>query len=288
MERGKKSSSKDARWAAALSEMTREQSLVTQLRAVMLPALQLAGGDRAEVVASMFQSILNCSAKAISELKLLRPDNRCRDDDATVDDKRRVRKIVAGPGDDAKPHRKRRSRLADDSLRLETPVPDYDGHQWRKYGQKLISNAKHPRSYYRCTYVREQGCRATKTVQQQQQEAGGANDDPAKYAVVYYGQHTCKPSSSGTNNVAVVKTGSGAADELAPSDSPCSNILDTCTSVIVHHHHNLNSDLLDMAAYVADAEYDQLSDVAVFSPLYLDTDWATGAHAHWLLKNGDW
>jgi hypothetical protein len=38
---------------------------VTQLRAVVLPALQHAGGDPAEVVAQMFESILDCSAKAI-------------------------------------------------------------------------------------------------------------------------------------------------------------------------------------------------------------------------------
>jgi hypothetical protein len=103
----------DDRSTAVLREMAREQSLVTQLRAVVLPVLQLAGGDRAEVVAQMFQSILDCSAKAIAELKLLRLD-RSRCDDAPppveVDDKRRVRKIFSSDADGDKPNRQQRKR----------------------------------------------------------------------------------------------------------------------------------------------------------------------------------
>jgi hypothetical protein len=37
------------------------------------------------------------------------------------------------------------SRRYDDLVSLETPVPHYDGRQWRKYGQKHINKAKHPR-----------------------------------------------------------------------------------------------------------------------------------------------
>ncbi|KAF0923347.1 hypothetical protein E2562_005306 [Oryza meyeriana var. granulata] len=28
-----------------------------------------------------------------------------------------------------------------------TPVPHYDGHQWRKYGQRNINNSKHQRIF---------------------------------------------------------------------------------------------------------------------------------------------
>ncbi|KAM0917826.1 hypothetical protein ACQ4PT_009250 [Festuca glaucescens] len=295
------SSSNDDRWGAALTEMAREQSLVALLRAVVLPALQLAGGNSAEVVADMFESILDCSTKAIAELKLVRLDrssakataelelvrlDRSRGQDA-VDHKKIVRKILSGDVNNAK-QRKRRRRLADDSVKLETPVPDYDGHQWRKYGQKPINNAMYPRNYYQCTYMKEHGCRATKTVQQQ--EEGAADDGPAMYAVVYYGQHTCKPSA------AVVGAGSGA-DELARSDSQCSNISVTCTVVVDHHHNRTasvesNYNLLDMAGdLAADAEvkaYGQLLDVAGFSPLDLGTGWAIDSQAHGLLKYGDW
>jgi hypothetical protein len=156
------------------------------------------------------------------------------------------------------------------------------------------------RSYYKCTYKQEQDCGATKTVQQYQDCAG--TDEPAMYTVVYFGQHTCKPSGNDADAAVVIKTESTGrssgcgAGELSPSDSQCSNISVTCTSVVVDHHQRTASiesscKLLDMAPDLANAEvntYDQLYDVAAFSPLDLDTDWAIDAHWHDLLKNGYW
>ncbi|GJR62890.1 probable WRKY transcription factor 70 [Tanacetum coccineum] len=66
-----------------------------------------------------------------------------------------------------------------------TSVLADDGHAWRKYGQKQILNSKHQRNYYRCTYKFDQGCLATKQVQQIQ-------DSPPKYKTIYSGDHTCK------------------------------------------------------------------------------------------------
>ncbi|GJY29661.1 probable WRKY transcription factor 70 [Tanacetum coccineum] len=66
-----------------------------------------------------------------------------------------------------------------------TSVLADDGHAWRKYGQKQILNSKHQRSYYRCTYKFDQGCLATKQVQQIQ-------NSPPKYKTIYSGDHTCK------------------------------------------------------------------------------------------------
>jgi hypothetical protein len=66
--------------------------------------------------------------------------------------------------------------------------PDDDGHSWRKYGQKDILGAKHPRGYYRCTHRNSQGCAATKQVQR-------ADEDNALFDVVYHGQHTCRPTT---------------------------------------------------------------------------------------------
>ncbi|CAK7343544.1 unnamed protein product [Dovyalis caffra] len=60
-----------------------------------------------------------------------------------------------------------------------------DGHAWRKYGQKLILNAKYPRSYFRCTHKFDQHCQATKQVQRVQEE-------PPLYRTTYHGHHTCK------------------------------------------------------------------------------------------------
>ncbi|KAF3433261.1 hypothetical protein FNV43_RR24363 [Rhamnella rubrinervis] len=61
-----------------------------------------------------------------------------------------------------------------------------DGHAWRKYGQKEILHAKYPRAYFRCTRKHDQGCRATKQVQQVQ-------DEPVRlFQITYIGQHTCR------------------------------------------------------------------------------------------------
>ncbi|XP_057513378.1 WRKY DNA-binding transcription factor 70-like [Actinidia eriantha] len=60
-----------------------------------------------------------------------------------------------------------------------------DGYAWRKYGQKVILNAKYPRNYYRCTHKFDQSCQATKQVQR-------TEDDPAMYRTTYHGHHTCK------------------------------------------------------------------------------------------------
>ncbi|XP_040382880.1 transcription factor WRKY19-like [Oryza brachyantha] len=67
--------------------------------------------------------------------------------------------------------------------------PADDGHSWRKYGQKDILGAKHPRGYYRCTHRNTQGCTATKQVQR-------TDDDASLFDVVYHGEHTCRPAAA--------------------------------------------------------------------------------------------
>ncbi|KAK3129887.1 hypothetical protein QOZ80_6BG0486120 [Eleusine coracana subsp. coracana] len=66
----------------------------------------------------------------------------------------------------------------------EPMTPVDDGHSWRKYGQKEILGAKHPRGYYRCTHRHSQGCTATKQVQR-------SDLDPELFDVIYLGTHTC-------------------------------------------------------------------------------------------------
>ncbi|KAL3635677.1 WRKY Transcription Factor [Castilleja foliolosa] len=62
--------------------------------------------------------------------------------------------------------------------------PRDDGYNWRKYGQKDILGAKHPRSYYRCTHRAARDCFATKQVQR-------SDDDPTVFDTTYKGTHTC-------------------------------------------------------------------------------------------------
>ncbi|KAJ0986202.1 hypothetical protein J5N97_004558 [Dioscorea zingiberensis] len=59
-----------------------------------------------------------------------------------------------------------------------------DGYHWRKYGQKGILGAKHPRSYYRCTHRNTYGCPATKQLQK-------TDNNPTLLNIIYYGDHTC-------------------------------------------------------------------------------------------------
>ncbi|KAL6655839.1 hypothetical protein ACP70R_006665 [Stipagrostis hirtigluma subsp. patula] len=103
----------------------------------------------------------------------------------------------------------------------ESPVDD--GHSWRKYGQKGILGAKHPRSYYRCKHRHSQGCVATKQVQR-------TDDDPTLFDVTYHGRHTCvhqvvaaSPAGQGA--------GAGAAQlpVLIPDLESLSSILTTTT-----------------------------------------------------------
>ncbi|CAD6219657.1 unnamed protein product [Miscanthus lutarioriparius] len=90
--------------------------------------------------------------------------------------------------------------------------PADDGHCWRKYGQKEILGAKHPRGYYRCTHRHSQGCAATKQVQR-------TDEDPTFFDVVYLGDHTCVQSQRAA-------AGQAAADALAPeyNDKPGTNL----------------------------------------------------------------
>ncbi|KAL6845885.1 hypothetical protein ACP4OV_024460 [Aristida adscensionis] len=66
-----------------------------------------------------------------------------------------------------------------------TLTPYFDGHLWRKYGQKDIKDSLFPRLYYRCSYFEERKCPALKKVQQSN------FDDPPLFAVIYEHEHTC-------------------------------------------------------------------------------------------------
>ncbi|KAK7318517.1 hypothetical protein RJT34_03220 [Clitoria ternatea] len=60
-----------------------------------------------------------------------------------------------------------------------------DGYKWRKYGQKVVKNTQHPRSYYRCT---QDNCRVKKRVER-------LADDPRMVITTYEGRHVHSPSN---------------------------------------------------------------------------------------------
>ncbi|KAM0830638.1 hypothetical protein ACQ4PT_066082 [Festuca glaucescens] len=167
--------------------LRRQQELVRQLRALILPALHQADGRSAELAINLLDEVTYCIAGIISRLQLSRlpvgsskaggPAVACNLDDRTINNvgqKRRRNNI----------HRRY-------SRSIVTISPHYDGHYWRIYGQKRINGRQHARSYYRCAY-KERNCSASKTIQQQDPDGTLNNDEEtAKYNVVYYGHHSC-------------------------------------------------------------------------------------------------
>ncbi|KAG4175985.1 hypothetical protein ERO13_A11G221100v2 [Gossypium hirsutum] len=74
-----------------------------------------------------------------------------------------------------------------------------DGYKWRKYGQKVVKNTQHPRSYYRCT---QDNCRVKKRVER-------LAEDPRMVITTYEGRHVHSPSHD--------------LDDSQPSDSQLNN-----------------------------------------------------------------
>ncbi|KAE8706925.1 putative WRKY transcription factor 13 [Hibiscus syriacus] len=58
-----------------------------------------------------------------------------------------------------------------------------DGYKWRKYGQKVVKNTQHPRSYYRCT---QDNCGVKKRVER-------LGEDPRMVITSYEGRHAHSP-----------------------------------------------------------------------------------------------
>ncbi|KAF3781982.1 putative WRKY transcription factor 13 [Nymphaea thermarum] len=65
-----------------------------------------------------------------------------------------------------------------------------DGYKWRKYGQKVVKNTQHPRSYYRCT---QDNCRVKKRVER-------LAEDPRMVITTYEGRHCHSPSHDMENS----------------------------------------------------------------------------------------
>ncbi|KAJ1264677.1 hypothetical protein BS78_08G018500 [Paspalum vaginatum] len=96
----------------------------------------------------------------------------------------------------------------------DTYAPYDDGHQWRKYGEKKLSNSNFPRFYYRCTYKNDMKCPATKQVQQKD------TSDPPLFSVTYFNHHTCSTSSNSIGSTRDVAAQSSSRKAVSICFSP--------------------------------------------------------------------
>ncbi|KAL6641196.1 hypothetical protein ACP70R_019377 [Stipagrostis hirtigluma subsp. patula] len=105
--------------------------------------------------------------------------------------------------------------------------PFYDGHLWRKYGEKTIKDSLFSRKYYKCSYFEERKCLASKKVQQQN------FDDPPLFMVTYEHEHTCNvaPVPAPDVNVMVAE-----AEPVVASDGL---VLRFGSSGGYHHRHDV-------------------------------------------------
>ncbi|CAD6258701.1 unnamed protein product [Miscanthus lutarioriparius] len=143
----------------------RQQELLMQLRALVLPMFHgvidgtsVNGTSAAEIAVQLFDDVIGCNIGVVSTLewclmstgagggssvgpvdnKLMVRKNSCRvtnNGEKTEEQQARHRSVVG----------QKRRRNDKRSRSLVTHVPHYDGHQWRKYGQKNINGRRHPR-----------------------------------------------------------------------------------------------------------------------------------------------
>ncbi|MED6150275.1 hypothetical protein PIB30_070853 [Stylosanthes scabra] len=112
-------------------------------------------------------------------------DDVFSDGGVVVDDPTKFRDFssTTSPSLHTKNNRKRKSSVP--TWEKDTPILIEDGHEWRKYGQKVTMNSKYLRHYYRCSHKNDQGCPATKQVQR-------IKENPPLFRTTYFGHHTCK------------------------------------------------------------------------------------------------
>ncbi|CAN6357404.1 unnamed protein product [Urochloa humidicola] len=235
-----------------INEIERQRALMIDLHDLVLPKLDPCSGQ-AKLVQQLFQDIFKSSSTVISFLEL--GDNSEKQANH-IEYKRTHGKNNMGSHvlkEETKSVGNKRRKNVKHIGSVVTQAPHVDGYQWKKYGQKWISKAKHSRSYYRCASSKGQGCLATKTVQQKETNGDGT---VRLFNVDYYGQHICK--KDGIIHPYVVET--------------------TCSSVPVvnHNESSISAFVSNDAHRIQDESYENLFTVPGMPEYLLDIEMATG------------
>ncbi|KAG8391926.1 hypothetical protein BUALT_Bualt01G0237700 [Buddleja alternifolia] len=178
-----------------ISELTQGRELANELKKQLNPTK-----TSAETCDSLVEKILSSYDNALALLNcisLLENENPSQITWENTHNSIEGSPISEGSTPDCKNNSKKRKKMQkwSEQIRVcsETGPEGQigDGYSWRKYGQKIILGAIHPRlfkchgrAYYRCTHRHTQGCLATKQVQR-------ADDVPSMFEVIYRGNHSC-------------------------------------------------------------------------------------------------
>ncbi|KAL3516830.1 hypothetical protein ACH5RR_023732 [Cinchona calisaya] len=109
-------------------------------------------------------------------------DQNCSGNNANEGSNSWWRSSSSEKGGKVKVRRKLREPRFCFQTRSDVDVLD-DGYKWRKYGQKVVKNSLHPRSYYRCTH---NNCRVKKRVER-------LSEDCRMVITTYEGRHNHSP-----------------------------------------------------------------------------------------------
>lgn len=141
-------------------------------------------------------------------------------------------------------------------MAVEGPLDD--GYSWRKYGQKDILGAVHPRGYYRCSHRNVLGCLATKQVQR-------SDEDPAIFEITYRGNHTCTIASNvvgptltnpfQTQETNIVNTNPQSLDQQKPPNEQLLNNLRTGLRVQTENLDFLNQSFVPFENHVLESSF---------------------------------
>ncbi|CAI9772537.1 unnamed protein product [Fraxinus pennsylvanica] len=146
-----------------------------------------------------------------------------------------------------------------------------DGHAWRKYGQKGIHKAKHPRSYFRCTYKYDQGCQARKLVQK-------IEDEPPLYRTTYQEHHTCKKNLFEESHIIRDNTAKDSSiiwrfDSHEPNYKPNDMVIPTLPIIPQESKENLQ--ILHQNESSSPSDYFILPDLTTFESFGQFTDFSS-------------